>query len=238
MFPANPLEEALAGTRAGRVSADQLLAALAAHPLWVPLPGGAGPDGQARLPVMVLDGRPFVAAYTSGEQYARGAGDQAHMELTGRQLAALMAGELGLAVNPGAELGLPVTADGVRTIRGDRTVPAGARLRLGQPADEPHEFLTTLREAFGGVPAVTEARRALAQVGDQPPGLLIGVLPDRTVDGWQRDSVEAVRAAARRAPLPYPVDTVFLDDATDPVSRWMLEHTTPLYRRDGSDQNR
>src|SRR3954466_2588598 len=87
-FPANPLEIALAGARAGTTSPDELLAALAGNPLWVPLPGGAGPQGQAQLSVMVLDGSPYVAAYTSAEQFARGAGTQAHMELTGRELAA------------------------------------------------------------------------------------------------------------------------------------------------------
>ncbi|MCO8277509.1 enhanced serine sensitivity protein SseB [Actinoplanes sp. TRM 88003] len=230
MFPANPLEEALAGARAGRLAPEQLLQAIAANPLWVPLPAGSGPEGQTQLPVMVLEGRPYVAAYTSAEQYARGAGDQAHMELPGRQLAGLMADELGLAVNPGAELGLPVRADGVRTIRGGvTTVRAGARLRLGQPADEPHALVAALRQVFATAPAVVEARRALAQIGDQAPTLLIGVRPDRTVPTWQQDSINAVRTAAERAPLPYAVDTVFLDDQNDPISRWMVEHTEPLY---------
>ena len=231
-FPANPLEVALVGARAGSVGADQLLGALAGHPLWVPLPGGADAQGQAQLPVLVLDDRPYVAAYTSAEQYARGAGDQAHMELTGRELAGIMPDELGLAVNPGAELGLPVHADGVRVIRGGRrTVPAGARMRLGQPAEEPADLLAALSAAFAGVPAVLEARRALAQVGDDAPALLIGVRPDRTIGAWQPDSVAAVHAAVAEAPLPYPVETVFLDDPADPVTRWMAEHTEPFYHR-------
>ncbi|MGK5683099.1 enhanced serine sensitivity protein SseB [Actinoplanes sp. URMC 104] len=231
MFPANPLEQALAGARAGQVGVDELLQAVADNPLWVPLPGGASPAGQAQLPVMLLDGQPYVAAYTSAEQYARGAGDQAHMELPGRQLAGLMAAELGLAVNPGAELGLPIRADGVRTIRGETTVRAGARLRLGRPETEPTELLAALRTEFTRVPAVVEARRALTQAGDQPPSLLIGVLADRGVSGWQHDCVAAVRAATGQAPLPWSVDTVFLDDPTDPVTRWMLEHTEPFYER-------
>jgi hypothetical protein len=234
-FPANALEAALVGARAGSVDADQLLSELAGNPLWVPLPGGADAPGQARLPVLVLDDRPYVAAYTSAEQYARGAGDQAHMELTGRELAGIMSDELGLAVNPGAEHGLPVHADGVRVIRGGRrTVPAGARMRLGQPAAEPAELLAALSGAFAEVPAVREARRCLAQVGDAAPALLIGVHPDRTISTWQPDCVAAVRAAVAGSPVPYAVETVFLDDRNDPVTRWMLEHTDPFYAQPSS----
>ncbi|MEV4350733.1 enhanced serine sensitivity protein SseB [Actinoplanes sp. NPDC049596] len=222
-FPANPLETALAGARAGDTSSEQLLAALADQPLWVPLPGGADPAGPTRLPVMALDGRPFVAVYTSAEQYARGAGAQPHMEITGRKLAELMAAELGLAVNPGAELGLPVNPEGVQVIRGGRRqVPAGARLRLGEPDPEPTELLTALAAAFTTVPAVIEARRALAQIGDQPPALLIGVRPDPTVPSWRQDILDATQ--------PYPVDTTFLDE-DDSVSRWMLTRTEPFYTR-------
>jgi hypothetical protein len=60
-FPANPLEATLAGVRNGTASADQLLEALGANPLWVPLPAGADPQGDTQLPIMVLDGRPYVA---------------------------------------------------------------------------------------------------------------------------------------------------------------------------------
>jgi hypothetical protein len=219
------------------MSADQLLQAVAANTLWVPLPGGADPQGNTQLPVMVLDGEPYVAVYTSAEQYARGAGAQAHMELTGSELAGLMADELGLAINPGAELGLPVRPDGVRTLRGGRkTVPAGARLRLGAPAEEPEQLITALTRIFATVPAVLQARRALAQLGDQPPTLLIGVRADRSVGTWQHDSVAAVDRAVGQTPVDYAVETVFLDDEADPVTQWMIQRTDPFYQRNPSDR--
>ena len=234
-FPANGLEAALAGARAGTTRPDQLLQALADNPLWVPLPAGADAQGNAQLPVMMFEGRPYVAAYTSAEQFAVGAGDATHMELTGKELAALLADELGLAVNPGAEHGLPVNPAGVQALRGDRTtVRAGARIRLGEPEPEPQDLLTALLATFARAPAVVEARRALAQVGEAQPGLLIGIRPDRAIGTWQDDAVDAVNAAAERAPVPYPVNAVFLDDEADPVTRWMLEHTTPFYTRDPS----
>jgi type III secretion system (T3SS) SseB-like protein len=213
---ANPVEAALTGLRSGTSTPDHLLSALSGNTLWVPLPGGVEPGGRALLPVMVLDGKPYVAAYSSAEEYARGAGNQPHMELTGKELAALMEGSLGLALNPGGELGLPVQPDGVRVIRGERR-----SVRLGQPAIEPVELLDTLKTAFADEPAVLAARRALAQQGEEPPVLVIGVLPDRTVSLWEN----AVREALGRQVF------VFLDDDNDPVARWMNEHTTPFYER-------
>ncbi|MCU7729200.1 enhanced serine sensitivity protein SseB [Actinoplanes sp. KI2] len=231
-FPANELEQALASARAGSMSPDRLLQALADNPLWVPLPAGADAQGNAQLPVLVLDGRPYVAAYTSAEQFAVGAGPAGHLELTGKQLAALLAGDLGLAVNPGAEHGLPVNPDGVRALRGGRTtVRAGGRLRLGTPETEPQGLLAALAARFAPVPAVIEARRALAQAGDQPPTLLIGIRADHHDEAGQRHILDAVDAAVADAPLPYGVDTVFLDDPADPITRWLLEHTEPFYTR-------
>jgi hypothetical protein len=40
-----------------------------------------------------------------------------------------------------------------------------------------------------------------------------------------------VDAAVADAPLPYGVDTVFLDEPDDPITRWLLEHTAPFYTR-------
>jgi hypothetical protein len=233
-FPANPLEVALTQAKAGRLPTDQLLNAIAAGTLWVPLPAGADAHGNTQLPIMLLEGHRYVAAYTSADQYTVGAGDLAHMQLTGRQLAALMAEELGLAVNPGAEHGLPVRPDGMRVIRGGRvTVPAGTRLRLGAPDPEPDHLIAALTTRFVDVPALLEARRALVQVGDQQPALLIGIQVDPAANGERREIIAVVDAAVAQSPPPYPVNTIFLDDVADPIGRWMLEHTTPIYRRPG-----
>ncbi|GAB1690817.1 enhanced serine sensitivity protein SseB [Krasilnikovia sp. M28-CT-15] len=230
-FPANALERALAGAHAGETSPDQLLQALADSQLWVPLPAGADENGATPLPIVILDGRPHVAAYTSAEQYARGAGTQAHMVLTGRELADLMAAELGLAVNAGAELGLPVNPSGVRRLRGG-TVRSGTRMRLGLPAEEPEQLLAALAAAFARIPGVSEARRALAQVGDEPPALLIGIRSERPGAGMQHDDVlTAVRDSTAEVPAQYPVETVFLNDPSDPITAWMLRNTEPFYQR-------
>ncbi|GAA2558476.1 enhanced serine sensitivity protein SseB [Winogradskya consettensis] len=227
-FPANPLESVLAGARSGAATPDQLLHALRDNQLWVPLPGGADAQGNTQLPVLVIEESPYVAAYTSAEQLTRAAADTAHMVLTGRELAALMAPQLGLAVNPGGEIGLPIHPGGVDVLRGEsRQVPAGRRMRLGDPVEEPTELLAAVAASFSAIPAVTEARRALAQVGEEPPALLIGI---RTQDeSVARTVAEAVRTATQRSPVPYPVDTVVLRDENDPLTAWMLANTTPFY---------
>lgn len=232
-FPANQLESVLAGARSGAATAEQLLQALRDNDLWVPLPAGAGPQGQTTLPVMALGDGPYVAAYTSSEQFTSAAAGQPHMVLTGRELAALMSPELGLAVNPGGEIGLPIRASGVNTIRGEaRRVSAGARMRLGVPAEDPSDLLAALAGAFGALPVVVEARRALAQVGEQPPALLIGVRlsTDQPTDAGARQVTATIQATTARVASPYPVDTVILKDAGDPLTSWLLTNTEPFYR--------
>ena len=233
VFPANPVEIALAEVRAGRAPAERLLRALADGELWVPLAGAPGAGGETPLPVVVLDGQPYVAVYTSAEQYGYGAGDQAHMVMTGRTLAGQLTDELGLAVNPGCAVGVPVRPEGVLAIRGGRahTVRGGQRVRLGDPAEEPRELLDALADAFTRIPAVAAARRALAQIGGRPPGLVVGVEADLSAAGVRESVLAAVDAAVAAAPLPYSVDTYFLDSASDEITAWMRSHTSPFYRR-------
>jgi hypothetical protein len=229
-FPANNVESVLGGLRAGIGTPDQLLRALADNELWVPLPGGTT-GGQAQLPIMLIEGRPYVAVYTSQEQYSRGAGEQTHMVIRGRELAGMLAEELGLAVNPGGEVGLPVRLEGVRAMRGgEQKVRTGQNIRLGHPAEEPTALLAALAAEFAAAPGVVAARRALGQFGEGTPFLLIGVELDHAAD-WRATALAAVRAAVAAQPVPLAVDTVFLDDPADPITAWMLGHTEPFYRR-------
>ncbi|MFF4217645.1 enhanced serine sensitivity protein SseB C-terminal domain-containing protein [Streptomyces nondiastaticus] len=231
MFPANKLEETLAAAKAGSVPPEDILEALAAAELWMPLPESPGGDRGTRLPIVAIDGQPHVAVYTSAHQLKVCAGDVAHAVMGARELIDAIPQELGLALNPGGEVGLPVHAAGVQTVReaGRKTVPAGESIRLGEPAEEPVALLAALRRALGAVPAVSSARRALVQVGNQHPGLLIGV----AVRGAAEESREAVLAAVSRAvseePVPFTVDTLFLGKPGDQTSAWMLGNVEPFY---------
>ncbi|MGK5731833.1 enhanced serine sensitivity protein SseB C-terminal domain-containing protein [Streptomyces sp. URMC 124] len=231
MFPANKLEETLAAAKAGSTPAGDILKALATADLWMPLPEAPGGDQGTRLPIVVIDGQPHVAVYTSAEQLKLNAGDVAHAVMGARELIGSLPQELGLALNPGGEVGLPIHAVGVQAVRdgGRKTVRAGESIRLGEPAEEPGALLASLRRAFGAVPAVSSARRALVQVGNQHPGLLIGV----TVSGAAGESRDAVLAAVSQAvseePVPFTVDTVFLGNPNDQTSVWMTANVEPFY---------
>ncbi|MEV4504890.1 enhanced serine sensitivity protein SseB C-terminal domain-containing protein [Streptomyces klenkii] len=231
MFPANKLEETLAAAKAGSIPAEDILKALATADLWMPLPEAPGGDRGTRLPVIAIDGQPHVAVYTSAQQLKQSAGDVAHAVMGARELIGTLPQELGLALNPGGEVGLPIHAAGVQTVRdgGRKTVHAGETIRLGEPAEEPVALLAALRRAFGAVPTVSSARRALVQVGNQHPGLLIGV----AVSGAAEEARDAVLAAVSQAvseePVPFTVDTVFLGNPNDRTSVWMTDNVEPFY---------
>ena len=217
-FPANPVEAALQELRDGKGSPDEVLRALADGDLWVALPEGAD-AGNARLPIVMLDDKPYVVVFTSEAQYGRSGPTGEYMVVNGRVLAGQLAPELGLPVNPA----------GLRRIRGGEgdTVPKGTPIRLGRPADEPVELLAALTRALPGVPEVSAAYYALAQIAEDTPMLVVGV---RLTTGDARAAAFAVVdavATARRT----PVNMIVMDDVADTIAAWLTEHTTPFYER-------
>ena len=112
-----------------------------------------------------------------------------------------------------------------------RTIPAGTRLRIGEPAVEPDEVLAQVRYALGDVPAVLAARRAWVQVGDSAPSLALGL--SLTADASPAQVLPAVRDALddilRRSRPGFAVDLVVLDGSTDPIASWMDSNAAPFY---------
>jgi hypothetical protein len=231
-FPSNAVEKVLMALRIGQVEGDSLLEALAKADLWVPLPAGAS-NGQGALPIMVIEDAPYVAVYTSEEQFRRGAGNMGCAVTPGGDFARSLPPELGLAVNPGGDVGLPIHAAAMPLIRGEgSTVPSGTQIMLGEPAEEPLALLKALRTAFAAVREITSARRAWGVIGDGADGSLvlgIGLSPDH--QQARKAALDAVKAALREASVPYGVDSVFLDDSADPLVAWLLENTSPFYTR-------
>ncbi len=230
-FPSNAVEQTLAAARAGEATDERLLAALAEAELWVPLPAGES-EGRAALPIMVIDDAKYVVVYTSEEQFELCAGKYSAAVTPGRAFARSLPAELGIAVNPGGEVGLPIKPVGVQAIRGEE-IPddAGNQILLGEPSEEPSALLDVLRGAFAAVPEIVSARRAWSKVGDQQEGLLLGIeiTPD---DGrTRRSAVDAVTGALDRSAVAYPVDSVFLTDPAEPITAWFLKNTEPFYRR-------
>lgn len=225
-FPDNALEAVLLDVWRGLVSPEALLVAIADHPVWVPLPDGAG----GPPPTIVIDGEPYLVVYTSAGQLAEaGVGEMERIRVSGRRLSRRTAKGSGFAVNPGCRVGMPLPAVAVDRLRGEQPV-RGRRVRLDIPNPQPRELMNALIAEFQHTPAVLEARIVLSTVDDEPGTLVVGIRPDRAIGTWLPDSHQAVRRATRTILLAYTVDGLFLDEPGSVVN-WMIQKTEPFYRR-------
>lgn len=231
-FPANAVEEAMAAAMADPTRFAAFFTALATASVHVPLPQGVPVAGQdAALPTMTIDGSPYVVAFTSVDQLESAGVESAYVTAPARDLARSLPPGVGLAVNPGG-IGLPIDADGVIALAGGQTtVPAGSRLRIGEPAQEPTALLQALAGALTRAGTVTEARRAWVQVEERAPGLVLGVRLTGTADEQMPAVLDAVRAAIDVVPVDFSVDVTLLEEG-DSLSTWMLDHAPPFFRAD------
>lgn len=140
-FPANAVEEALAqaiqeaetqeagdaAPGAGEDTAARFLTALREGDLWVPLPVGSGTqeDGSIALPTLEVEGSHFVPAFTSEEQLGARSSELPYTVVPARDLASVLPGGVGLALNPGNEPSVPVYPEMVRVLRADEGEQAG-----------------------------------------------------------------------------------------------------------------
>lgn len=240
-WPSNELEEALAASVGVPDAAPGLLRILSRSAVWVPLPEGGGPDSRTLdLPTIDLAGGVYVPVFSSAEQLHLGGAS--HLPFTvapAWEFARGLPPQVGIAVNPGGTVGIPVPPGAVaelcRATPGERApgVPSGARMRLFQPdwQDDPVEFLNAATEELSTLWYVRTARRGLASAEGGDPALFVGVELDQ-VDDDTRETVNAAlgRALARRA-VKWPVQLVLLDAAQDPVVDWLRECVAPFYSR-------
>ncbi|KAB8165846.1 enhanced serine sensitivity protein SseB [Streptomyces sp. 3MP-14] len=240
-WPGNELEEALAASVGVPDAAPRLLKLLSRSAVWVPLPEGGGPESRTLdLPTIDLAGGVYVPVFSSAEQLHLGGAS--HLPFTvapAWEFARGLPPQVGIAVNPGGTVGIPVppvaVAELCRATPGERTpgVPSGARMRLFQPdwQDDPVEFLNAAAEELGTLWYVVTARRGLASAEGGEPALFVGVELDQ-VDDTTREAVNAAlgRALARHT-VRWPVQLVLLDAAQDPVVDWLRECVAPFYSR-------
>lgn len=241
-WPSNELEEALASSLGVPGSAPGLLRVLARSSVWVPLPEGGGPASRRlRLPTTQINGGAYVPVFSSAEQYHLGGASHLSFAVAPvPELAHGMPPQLGIAVNPGGTVGLPVPPAGVaelcRAAPGERIpgVPSGARMRLFQPdwKQEPLDFLAAASGELGVLWFVRSARRGLASAEGGPPSLFVGVESDQLDEGSRSAVNEALGRALARHPVAWPVQMVLLDAADDPVVDWLRHCVRPFYARE------
>ncbi|MGP3925560.1 enhanced serine sensitivity protein SseB [Streptomyces sp. 8N616] len=216
----------------------RLVEVLGRSHVWVPLPeGGSRESRDLDLPTVEIEGRAYVPVFSSEQQFLQAVG--AHMAFTiapAREFARGLPPQLGIAVNPGGAVGVPLPPPAVAELcrigRTELDGPAtGGRVRLFEPdwQDEPVDFLAAAAGEFATTGLVRTARRALASVEGDAPALFVGVELVR----WEPHARDAVLHALGRAlgavPVPWPVQLVLLDVAQDPVGDWMLERVRPFH---------
>ncbi|MDI2129375.1 enhanced serine sensitivity protein SseB C-terminal domain-containing protein [Yinghuangia seranimata] len=234
-FPANYVEQCLVAAMQDASRTGELIDALAEAEVWVPLPAGGGPaDTELTLPTTEIGGMPYVPVFSSEEQFRRVAGPMPCTVAPVREFARGLPPHVGLAVNPGGEVGIPIPPEGVLELaRMPGAGRMGARVTLAEPspAEEPYVLLAAAAEEFAVTPVVLTARRALGVVENDAPCLFIGIELDRWQEEDRRAAVGALERAVGRTGAPWPVSLVLIDLAQDPIGDWMLDSVRPFYER-------
>ncbi|MFB8210223.1 MULTISPECIES: enhanced serine sensitivity protein SseB [unclassified Streptomyces] len=239
-WPANELEEVLGASLGTPEAGGRLLEVLGRSHVWVPLPNGGGPEArELDLPAMDIDGVAYVPVYSSEHQFLTCVGDRMSFTIApAAEFARGLPPQLGLAVNPGGAVGLPLPPPAVAELcRAGRTPldgPAtGGRVRLYEPdwKEEPVDFLAAAAGEFQESGVVRTARRVLASIEGDDPVLFVGVEFSTWDGAGQSAPMEALGRALGRVAVPWPVNLVLLDVAQDPVAEWMLERVRPFYTR-------
>jgi hypothetical protein len=207
--------------------------------LWVPLPDDDGPvtDGSAvQLPTVTYLGAEFVPAFTSAQRLAAWpfGGEAAptpvpHIVVPAAELARRLPGDIGIALNPGAEASVPISPAGV----GHLAATDDGEISIGHPPADPVALLGEVGAALDLVPAVRQAARAWLRVPGQGEGLVISVvLHDPASAEAHLAVIEAVERAARAVPHQFPIDVTFPgEDVPDQLDEWISAHAEPFYLR-------
>lgn len=225
-FPRNDIEAGLVAAHRGEVPVEEWLRRLATATVQVPVRPSADAAAATSLPVLSIAGRSYVPVFTSSGEAREATSGAALVPRVLADLIGVLPGGVGISINPGRPLSLAVPPDDLRRIVTGRTaIPVGARLRVGDPAEEPVEALRSILGSLAGLDAVREVRRAWVMVDDDPPSLAIGVDLDPDAPATRERVVRAVAAAA--ADVRGAVDVVFSNDG-GPVVDWMWRSSSPL----------
>ncbi|WP_372515909.1 enhanced serine sensitivity protein SseB [Streptantibioticus silvisoli] len=229
-WPANELEEVLTAAIGDPGATPRVIEVLARSTVWVPVPGG---DVDAGLPGLDLDGLPYAPVFSSEAQLRQAAPGLMFGVLPALEFARGLPPQVGLAVNPGGAVGIPLPAAAVEELC-RAGASGGARVRLWEPEpdEEPVDFLATAAGEFAVTPVVLSARRALGSVEGESPTLFVGVELDRWQEEDRAEAMNALGRALAAAPLPWPVNLLLLDVAQDPLGDWMHGAVQPFFSRD------
>ncbi|WP_416958552.1 enhanced serine sensitivity protein SseB [Streptomyces sp. Agncl-13] len=237
-WPGNELEEVLSASLGMPSAGGRIVEVLGRSFVWVPLPSGGGPQsGPLDLPTLDIEGQAFVPVFSSEEQFRQVVGS--HLSFTiapAVEFARGLPPQVGLAVNPGGVVGVPLpplaVAELCRIGRSALDGPtSGGRVRLFEPdwQDDPVDFLAAASAEFAAIGVVGSARRCLAAIETADPVMFVGV----ELTNWDGDlraaPMEALARALGTTTVPWQVNLVLLDVTQDPVADWMRQTVRPFY---------
>ncbi|MEU3951565.1 enhanced serine sensitivity protein SseB [Streptomyces achromogenes] len=237
-WPGNELEEVLSASLGIPAAGGRIVEVLGRSFLWIPLPGGGGPDsGSLDLPTLDIDGQAYVPVFSSEEQFRQVAGS--HMAYTiapAVEFARGLPPQVGIAVNPEGVVGIPLPPQAVAELCRVGRTPldgpnSGGRVRLFEPdwQDDPVDFLAAASAEFAETGVVLTARRCLAAVETADPAMFVGV----ELSQWEGDlralPLQALGKALAKVPVDWPVNLVLLDVTDDPVATWLKTNVRPFY---------
>lgn len=231
--PVNALEDALLAARdTGDVG--RLLRRLATEDVYIPAPDEPSP-GELSLPVIEVDGLTLVPVFTSLTQLARfrPAGGP-YTRIQGVALTEIAQPDVGVAINPGGELGLALTREQLAELDSPEPDEADAEYLIGEPREDLTDLLDTMQRFAEGRPEVIAAYRALLvrRPGETAePVVGLQLLPGAEA----RPAVEAAAEAASHAGIER-LALLPLQDGIDAgeVGRFLLERTQPFWTRTAS----
>jgi len=240
--PENALEEALL-TAYESDDLEHLLRTLAIADVFLPAEGegpaeeqnvSAEQGDEIALPVLEgEEGVRLVPIFSSLTQLARfRPGGGGYMRLRGRELAAITPPDLGLALNPGGQLGLPLTPEHVADLANAPPANGGeSQLLIGEPREEPVELLETIGRFAESRDDVRAAYRALLVRGPgAEPEHVIGL---ELVPGADPEAVVDAAAEAARSSGFERLGFLPLQPGVEAgqVGRFMLARTQPFWAR-------
>jgi type III secretion system (T3SS) SseB-like protein len=240
--PENALEDALLAARETG-DLDHLLVTLALADVFIPS-AEPGPDEETRvtaqageqlaMPVIELDGASYVPVFTSVTQLGRfrpeGGG---YLRLHGRALSAVTPDDVGVAVNPGGDLGLALTPEQLAALATAEPGDSEADFLIGEPREEPTALLEAIARFTEERPEVRAAYRALLvrRPGAEPEHV-IGLELRSGADA--EAVIEAAAEAARETGVErlalLPLQTGV---EAGQIGRFLLGKTEPFWSRAG-----
>jgi len=255
-LPANRVEHALHGAVRDRRRIGELFDELRQGRLWLPLPDDGTPvtDGHAlTLPTVRYLGAEFVPAFTSAGQLSetrgRGLGfgpedanagcataaagaEVPHAVVPAAELARLLPAGLGIALNPGAPVSVPIYPEDIAYLAGTHADVGGSLIHVGHPPEEPARLLSAVAAGLRRVGSAASATRAWL-ITESGQGLVICVTLDDPHDSAaQQSAADAVQDAVDLTWPRFPVDVTFHGECQPgPLERWAAANGKAFYVR-------